>query len=83
MTRFLRLTHLIVNTTKIVTIDISPTKYTMYMSNQTMDGWFFVFSGTVESIHNKIEICKNKHSTDYQIVKEWIRRTTKESPEND
>lgn len=72
MTGFLKLSRLIVNTTKIVTIDIYPTQYTMYISKQQLDGWFFLFSGTIESIDNRVEICKNKHPTDYQIVKEWI-----------
>ena len=44
----------------------------MYMSNQTLDGWLLFSSGTVESTHNKIEICKDKHPIDYQIAKEWI-----------
>jgi hypothetical protein len=68
MPRFIRFSKIIVNTTKIATIDILPTKYTIFMSNNHFEGWFFVFSGTVESI----EICKNKHPLDYKIMEEWI-----------
>ena len=72
MSRFIRFSKLIVNTRKIATIDILPTKYTIFMSNNHFDGWFFVFSGTVESTNNKIEICKNNHPVDYKIMEEWI-----------
>ena len=72
MTRFIKLTNLIVNTSKIVTIDILPTKYIMYMNNNHFNGWMLFSSGAVESTHNKVDICKNEHPEDYQIIKEWI-----------
>ena len=72
MPRFIRFSNIIVNTAKISTIDILPTKYTIFINNHHLNGWFFVFSGTVESTDNKIEICKNKHPLDYKIMEEWI-----------
>ena len=75
MTRFLKLTSIIINTAKIVTIDVLPTKYTICMSNQKIDGWLLFTSGAVESYNTKIEVCENKHPDDYQTVKEWIRQT--------
>jgi len=75
MTRFLKLTHIIINTAKIVTIDVLPTKYTIRMSDQTIDGWLLFTSGSVESKNTKIEVCENKDPIDYQVVKEWIRQT--------
>ena len=75
MTRFLKLTNIIINTAKIVTIDVLPTKYTIRMSDQKIDGWLLFTSGSVESINTKIEVCENKHPDDYQLIKEWIRQT--------
>jgi hypothetical protein len=66
MTHFLKLKHLIINITKIIKIDILPTKYTMFMSSQIPS------SGFIDSYNIKIEICKDKHPIDYQIIKEWI-----------
>jgi len=57
MTRFLKLTNIIINTAKIVTIDVLPTKYTIRMSDQKIDGWLLFTSGSVESINTKIEVC--------------------------
>ena len=75
MTKFLKLSNMIINTAKIVTIDILPTKYTICMSNQKIDGWLLFTSGSVESRNSMIEVCENKHPIDYQLVKEWIRQT--------
>ena len=75
MTRFLKLTNIIINTTKIETIDILPTKYMIHMSNQKIDGWLLFTSGSVESKNTMIEVCKTEHPIDYQAVKEWVRQT--------
>ena len=73
MTRFLKLTNMIINTAKIVTIDVLPTKYTIRMSDQKMDGWLLFTSGSVESKNTEINVCKTEHPIDYQVVKEWVR----------
>ena len=74
MTKFLKLTHTIINTSKIIAIDILPTKYTIFMSNNHLEGFFFLSSGSIESSSNKIEIYNNQDLIDYQIVKEWINQ---------
>lgn len=79
MVRFLRLSQLIVNTSKIATIDILPTKYTIFMSNHHLDGWMFCGSGDVKSSNNKIEICKINNTFDYRIVEKWITSTEKKN----
>jgi len=78
MSRFIKLTKKVINTSKIVTIDILPTKYTMVMCNHHFDGWLLFTSGSVNTFENKIEICKTEHPKDYQIVKEWINQMNKE-----
>jgi hypothetical protein len=72
MTRFIRLTNLIVNTSKIVTVDILPTKYVIHMNNQHFHGWILFSSGNIVSTPNTVEICENEKPNDYEIVKKWI-----------
>lgn len=72
MLKFLKLTTTVINTSKNMQIHISPTKYTMILCNSHFDGLLFVGSGGIQSTDSKIEICKNKHPEDYQIMKEWI-----------
>jgi len=74
MTRFIKLTNIIINTSSIIKINILPTKYTMFMSNNYLEGFIFLGSGSIESNSNTIDVCKNKDPTDYQIVKEWINK---------
>jgi hypothetical protein len=77
MTRYIRLTNIIINTSKIITVDISPTKYRIHFDNKKIDGWMLFSSGTVESIDNKIEICKNLHPKDFKIMERWINKTAR------
>lgn len=74
MTRFIKLSKIIINTVKIVTIDILPKKYTVRMCDQKIDGSILFTSGSVESYNTNIEVCEKKNPDDYQTVKEWIRQ---------
>ena len=71
MSRFIKLTNLIINTTKIIKIEIVPVKYIVYM-NYHYEGVTIFGSGSLQSYQDKIEICKSKHPYDYQIVSDWI-----------
>lgn len=42
------------------------------MDNHHFFGGMILGSGAIETIQNKIEICKYKLPYDYHIVKEWI-----------
>ena len=72
MTIFIKLTHNIINSSKIVKIDVLPTKYIIFMDNHHFFGGMILGSGAIETIQNKIEICKYKLPYDYHVVKEWI-----------
>ena len=74
MPNFIRLAKMVINTRKINTIDILPTKYIMYLNNKNVEGWFFGFAGTIESNENTVEICKHNHPDDYKIVEKWINQ---------
>lgn len=74
MSRFLKLTNKIINTSQIITIAIHPNTYHMYMSNSKITGFFLFSSGSLDTDHNIIEIRKNDHPTDYHLVTEWINK---------
>jgi len=74
MSRFIRLSNIIVNTSKIATIDILPTKYVIFMCNHHLDGWWIFSSGNVNSVDNKIEICQTNDPMDYIILTDWIKK---------
>ena len=76
MSKFLRLTNLIININHIHTIDIKPNKYFInIMSNQfnglqwTAAGFGF---GNISSHNYEIEVCETKNSSDYKIVSDFI-----------
>ena len=72
MSKFIKLNSIIINITHIVNIIILPTKYTIFMSNKYLTGYFILGSGSIDSIGNTIDICKNRHPQDYKMIKEWI-----------
>ena len=74
MKRFLKLTNIIINTNKIVSITISPSKYTIHIDNHYFNGWFLFGGGFIDSSQSILTICNIDEPTDYQIVKSWINQ---------
>lgn len=74
MKRFLKLTNIIINTNKIVSITISPSKYTICIDNHYFNGWFLFGGGCIGSSQSIVTIYNIDEPTDYQIVKSWINQ---------
>jgi len=76
MSKFIKLTNLVININYIHSIIIKPNKYYIHFMSNKMDGsnWSIVGfgSGTISSCNSEIEVCKTKHSSDYKIVSDWI-----------
>ena len=72
MTRFIKLTSTIINTSHVKKIMIEPNKYCVHLSDQNINGSKFLLSGYIYSSDSKIEICKVKNITDYIIMNTWI-----------
>jgi len=76
MSRFLKLTNIMVNTNDIHKIMISPNKYIIHIAGKKIDGFNWSIGGigigTISSYNSEIEVCETKHSVDYKIVSEWI-----------
>ena len=77
MSRFLKLTNYVFNTNDIHKIVIHPDKYRIHIANKKMEGYaigFFSFGiGTIHSDSSEIDVCKTTHSTDYDLVTDWIK----------
>ncbi len=73
MSRFLKLTQLVINTTKIGTIEKKQNKYYVHLlEGSSLSGFLFFGSGIFETKYCTIEICKDIHSIDYQIMEKWV-----------
>ena len=78
MSKFLKLTTILFNTNDIHKIIISPNKYYIHIANKQIRGFNATFgivgSGYISSHTDIIEVCKDKHITDYKIVSNWISK---------
>lgn len=67
--KFIKLTHLVINSSKISSIQLYNNKY--YIN--VMHGAFkFVGFGNVSSNCDRFEICKEKDKDDYKTITTWI-----------
>jgi len=78
MSKFLKLTNIIFNTNDIHKIVIIPNKFYIHIVNKQIRGFNTIFgvvgSGFISSHTDIIEVCKDKHITDYKIVSNWISK---------
>jgi hypothetical protein len=76
MSKFIKLTNLIININYIQTIVIKPNKYYINVFSNKFDGsnWNspIIGIGTISSYHSEIEVCETENSRDYKIVSDWI-----------
>lgn len=76
MSKFIKLTNLIININYIQSIVVKPNKYYIHVVSNKFDGtnWTSpVFGiGTVSSHNYEIEVCENEHSNDYKKISDWI-----------
>lgn len=73
MTRFLRLSSVIINISKIIKINIDKNKYIITVDKTTTSGFIFIGVGELNSELCDINICANKNPVDYKIVSDWIK----------
>ena len=71
MSKFIKLTSLIINTNQLNSILIKPDKYILYANNR-INGYLFFMGGTISSDDEILEICAITEPSDYQIIKTWI-----------
>ena len=78
MSKFIKLTNLLLNTNDIHKILIHPNKYFIHIVSKKIKGFSWSIYGfglgNIYSYTSEIEICKEKHSIDYKIVSHWIKK---------
>jgi hypothetical protein len=78
MTRFIKLTNMLINPNNIHGILIKPNKYIIRIISKSLQGnsWSCgAFGlGTLSTLQDNydMEVCENKNPIDYKIVSEWI-----------
>jgi hypothetical protein len=76
MTKFIKLTNLIINTKYIQSIVIKPNKYYINVLSNKFDGsnWNSPIYGmcTISSYNSEIEVYETENSRDYKIISDWI-----------
>jgi hypothetical protein len=65
MSKFLKLTSMIINVSQIQTIQLLPNKYRIHLVPNKNTGFFF-------HDKQKYEICEKKNTQDYKIVSKWL-----------
>jgi hypothetical protein len=76
MSRFIKLTHIVINSSKIITIKNTESKYYVQVCSHALQYGSFIFgSGFIETKNSNtfITICKNKNPIDYQIMEKWVK----------
>lgn len=71
---FINLTTRVLNKLHIVEIIKEPGKYSIHMSNNSINGFLFLSSGGLSTNNNIIEIYEKYHKEDYDILSNLIKK---------
>jgi len=78
MTKFLKLTGMIININYIHSIVIKPNKYHINVISNKFNGLNWTIHGcgigNIYSYNSEIEICESQNRSDYKIVSDWINK---------
>lgn len=78
MSRFIKLTNMMLNTNTIKKISIMPNKYSIHLHNEFQSGFgiFICGSGfmnyTGDIVADVMEVCENADPINYKIITDWI-----------
>ena len=72
MSKFLKLTNIIINKNVIQHIDINKDNYVIHLMSNKFSGFFLFSVGWSDSHNTDIKVCKIKDVNDYKIVSNWI-----------
>lgn len=78
MSRFIKLTNIVLNTDYVRKITIQPKIYTIHLVSRDIFGHTLLCFGSgygmVSSNYGEVEVCETNHPTDYKIVTEWLNK---------
>jgi hypothetical protein len=70
--RFLRITHCLINVNQIRRIDINPGVYKIHLIPTELSGFTLVGSGTFQSSAETYTVTEKDNRIDYKLIDEWI-----------
>ena len=70
--RFLRITHCLINVNQIRRIDINPGAYKIHLMPNDVKGLTLMGTGFFTSQSESYIATEKDHSTDYKIISDWI-----------
>jgi len=70
--RFLRITHCLINVNQIRRIDINPGLYKIHLIPTELSGFTLVGSGTFQSSAESYTGTEKDDRIDYKLIDEWI-----------
>ena len=70
--RFLRITHYLINVNQIRRIDINPGVYKIHLIPTELSGFTLVGSGTFKSSAETYTVIEKDNIIDYKLIDEWI-----------
>jgi hypothetical protein len=74
MNNFIKFSTVIINTSKIKSIQIKEGIYSITLTTNKLDGFMLFTSGYLTSNNYKVEICEKQHPGDYKILTDWINK---------
>ena len=74
MASFIKLSTMVINSAKISIIEILENKYCIHLTSLRVNGFSLFTNGTINKLHDKIEVCKVQHPSDYNRLSVWINR---------
>jgi hypothetical protein len=76
MSKFIKLTNLLLNPKYIQSIRVKPNAYHIHVMSNKFEGLHFSLvgtgGGTISSHNSEIIVCETKNSIDYKILSDWI-----------
>jgi hypothetical protein len=74
MNNFIKFSTVIINTSKIKSIEIKEGIYSLTLTTNTFDGFMLFSSGYLKTINDTFTICEKQHPVDYKILTDWINK---------
>jgi hypothetical protein len=71
--RFLRITHCLINVNQIRRIDINPGVYKIHLIPTELSGFTLVGSGTFQSSAETYTVIEKDNIIDYKLIDDWIK----------
>lgn len=76
MKNFINLTTRVINKLHIIEIIKKPNNYEIFMSNNSINGFWLFSSGNLGTNHNIIQICEKKDKQDYETITDLIKQAS-------